>query len=408
MGSGIFTHEVTKMVRLTPGGGPGSWFVAAFLPLAAIIAFGLVGSPFRDKAVRAMVMALTGLAGVALSGLGFLPPSLANAPAYLSLTAVSASLLVAYGLASVMTGLGGEAFGLRQVATALLTAVLAAGIALQAMASMIGGWAVGGPAQVPAAWAVVAGPQSDAFRVLWVGRDHGAPFPYPGGEPAGVIDAAGMSLRFAVTGPEGTTSLDIGRPLAGPGADRFGPAMQEILSGSTVHGGALLAPFAVRFIVAADGDLPSGAANRFGAQVDFDLVPATGLVIYRNAAALPPASVIPVDDEDRRLVLSDDPGDTILLRPQPVLPMLRAPGGWEGVATTPSLAVLSTEYDPAWALEGSNELPRRAFGWATALDAPPGSVDIRYGAQLPRSVEVVLLAALWIAALWITRKPVAR
>jgi hypothetical protein len=33
---------------------------------------------------------------------------------------------------------------------------------------------------------------------------------------------------------------------------------------------------------------------------------------------------------------------------------------------------------------------------------------VRYGSQLPRSIEIWLLAGLWLAALWITRKPVAR
>jgi hypothetical protein len=37
-----------------------------------------------------------------------------------------------------------------------------------------------------------------------------------------------------------------------------------------------------------------------------------------------------------------------------------------------------------------------------------GAVDIRYGAQLPSTVAAWLLAVVWAAALWITRRPVAR
>jgi hypothetical protein len=408
LGAGLFTRDVSNLATLTLGGGPGTWFAAASLPLAGVLAFGLVGSGYRDRAVRAMLVALVGLALAGASGMGYLPESIANAPVYLSLVAATAAFLVAYGLSSVLTGLGREAFGLRQVTTAVLTAVLGAGLSLQAVASMIGGWAVGGPAEVPAAWAIVRGPRSEDFRVLWVGGDRGTEFPYPGGQPDGVIDAGEGSLRFAVTGPEGASVLDIGRPLVGPARDRLESALREILSGATAHGGALLAPFGVRFVVAADGDLPPVSAIRFDAQVDLDLVPASGLVIYRNPAALPPASVVAANEDDRRLALSGDPADTIRLRTDRPVALARAPGGWKGTAHTPGLAVLSTEFDPAWVLVGSTDPPARAFGWATAFDVPAGAVRARHGAQLPHTIEATLLACLWLAALWITRRPVAR
>jgi hypothetical protein len=216
------------------------------------------------------------------------------------------------------------------------------------------------------------------------------------------------SVRFSVTGPGGAGVVDIARPLAGPGADRLQPAMQEILSGSTAHGGALLAPFGVRFVVAADGGVSLGVIARLDRQVDLDLVPATGLVIFRNAAALPPAAALPVDEEDRRLILSGRLSDTIRLRPGPATALSRAPGGWSGTAPAAGLTLLSTEFDAAWEIEGSPDPPARAFGWATAFDAEAGSVRVRYGAQLPRTIEIVLLAGLWIAAVWVTRKPVAR
>jgi GT2 family glycosyltransferase len=408
LGSGVFTRDLAELAMLTPGGGPGTWFAAAFLPVASVLAFGLVGAGYRARAARLMAIAVAGLALAWLSGMGYLPGSLSNAPAYLSLAAVAEALLVGLGLSSVITGLGREAFGLRQVTTGLMTAVLTGGIALQAIATMAGGWAVGGSAQLPAAWAVVTGAESEDFRVLWIAADRGQPFPPPGGEPKGVIDAGVASVRFSVTGPGGAGVVDIARPLAGPGADRFQPAMQEILSGSTANGGALLAPFGVRFVVAADGGVSRGVVARLDRQVDLDLVPATGLVIFRNAAALPPAAALSVDEEDRRLILSGRLSDTIRLRPGPATTLSRAPGGWSGTAPASGLTVLSTEFDPAWELEGSPDPPARAFGWATAFDTEAGPVRVRYEAQLPRTIEIVLLAGLWIAAVWVTRKPVAR
>jgi hypothetical protein len=69
---------------------------------------------------------------------------------------------------------------------------------------------------------------------------------------------------------------------------------------------------------------------------------------------------------------------------------------------------LSTEFDGAWTIEGSDATPSAAFGWATSFGATDAPVAVRYGAQLPATIQAWLLALAWAAALWITRKPVAR
>jgi hypothetical protein len=50
---------------------------------------------------------------------------------------------------------------------------------------------------------------------------------------------------------------------------------------------------------------------------------------------------------------------------------------------------------------------RPAFGWsiASTVAVGPGTVRFDFTDQWLRTLEMVLLAALWIAALWITRKP---
>ena len=111
------------------------------------------------------------------------------------------AMMIAYGLSSVLTGLGREAFGLRQVGTALLTVVLTAGIGLQVIASMIGGWAVGGLDEIPAAFAVISSGAKGDYRVLWVGRDDGQPFPAPGGDPTGLAPAGDGFARLHADGP---------------------------------------------------------------------------------------------------------------------------------------------------------------------------------------------------------------
>ncbi|HEY6567063.1 MAG TPA: glycosyltransferase family 2 protein [Actinomycetota bacterium] len=402
----IGTTDLWASVRLTPGGGPGAWEISAFLPIAALVSFALVGADLRPFAIRAAMAAVAGLSLAWLAAAGWLPATLSNPSAYLGLAAVAESLLVAFGLASVSTGLGREAFGLRQVGTAVLVVVLGGGIALQSVAAMVGGWAIGGPEQIPAAWAVVDSAAKGDFRVLWIGDDDGQRFPAPGGDAEGVLDAGPATLLYSVTDRVGTSALDIGRPTVGPGIDRLREGLDEILSGTTDHGGALLASFGIRFLVADADHLPEAASEMLDAQVDLNLVPAAGLLIYRNASALPPAGIIEADEQVLRTIRSPDLVATAALGNVKSSPLDQVQGGWSGGQGSGPV-FLSTEYQDAWQLEGSDAEPERVAGWATAFGPTQGPVSVRYDAQLPATIQVILLALVWIAALWITRKPVA-
>jgi hypothetical protein len=407
LGSTIGTTDLDHLGRLALGPGPGTWIVSLFLPVAALLGYALVGVGYRARALRAVAAAGAGLALAWLSAAGRLPGPLSNAPVYASVAAVGEALLIGYGLASALSGMGRESFGLRQVGTGLLALVLGGGIFLQAVGAMLGGWAVGGPDAVPPALAVVASAKGD-FRVLWIGRDDGSPFVAPGGDPVSVAQAGPSSLRYGLTGRNGTTALDVGRTLTGGGAGYLADALNEILSGATSHGGALLAPLGVRFVVADAGDVPPTAARSLDRQLDMDLIPAGGLRIYRNAAAVPPAAVVSASLEDE--LASSDLATIARLPSAKASPLHSVPGGWAGDATAGSRAVVSTEFDPDWTLlgGGSSSPPREAWGWATSFDTGSGSIRIRYTGQWIRTVEMSVLAVLWLAALWITRRPVAR
>lgn len=409
LGEGVGSTDPVAVLRLALGSGPGSTPAALFLPIAALLSFGLAGSEHRGRAVRAMVAALAGLVLAWLSAAGYLPRALSNAPSYAGLAAVAEAMLVGYGLASVLPGLGREAFGLRQVGTALLVGVLGAGLAIQAVASMIGGWAVGGSEAIPPAYAVVASAARDG-RVLWVGDDRPAPFRAPGGDPQGRLRTGSASLRWSLTTASGATALDIGRPLIGPGSDALRDALVDVFAGTTVHGGALLAPFGIRFVVATEGDLAATTTSMLDRQVDLDRIPAEGLVIYRDARTLPPAGAIPRDPAVERTIFAGA-GAAAQLRIRRTAPLRRVEGGWDEpapVAGGKRLILLSTEYDGAWDVTAGDAVPSRAFGWATAIAVNGGPAHVRYGAQLPRTIELWLLVGLWAAALWVTRKPVAR
>jgi hypothetical protein len=376
--------------------------------VAALIAFALVGPRFRGPANRAVLAAVAGLALAWLSSAGYLPDALANAPIYAALAAVGATFAIGFGLASALGGLGREAFGLRQIATGLLAVVLGAGIFLQAVAAMVGGWAVGGPSSVPAAWAVTASEARGDFRVLWVGADDHERFPSPGGDPLAVAPAGPATIRYAITGRDGTLAIDTGRVTNGGGVGYLGEAVNEILSGTTEHGGALLAPLGVRFVIAGEGDLPSAAAELFDAQVDLDLILERGLRIYRNGAAMPPAGVLP--EADAEAVASDDLTTISAIPPGPATPLRAVEGGWEGLTTDAGVVQIADAFGPDWELVQLDRpvSPRASFGWALSFPAKAGSIRVRYTAQTIRTVEIVVLAMLWAAALWITRRPVPR
>jgi GT2 family glycosyltransferase len=408
LGSQLGTTDAWRLLRLTFDAGPGTWAPALFLPIAAVLGFALASGERRRPAARAAIVATTGLVLAWLASAGYLPPPLANAPVYLAMAATSEAFLVAFGLSSALGGLEREAFGFRQVGTALLTVVVAGGITLQAVAALTAEWAIGGPDRIPAAWAVVDSASKGAFRVLWIGDDDGRSFPAPGGDPQGVVDAGPATLRYGLTMRVGTVAIDTARPLVGPGTDSMREALGEVLSGTTTHGGALLAPFGIRYLVAAEDQVGPQARAMLDAQVDLDAVPQAGLAIWRNAVALPPAGVLAADARTQRIVASDSPAELQRITATHASPLAQVEGGWSGPSGGGNLAVVSTESDGAWTLTGTSEDPSSAFGWATSFPVSSDAVDIRYGAQLPSTVAAWLLAVVWAAALWITRKPVAR
>jgi GT2 family glycosyltransferase len=405
--SQIGTIDLSRLARLAPGTGPGTWVVALFLPIAALLSFALVGAELRMRAIRAMLLALAGLALSWLSAAWWLPPPLSNPLAFLAVAAVAEVMLVAYGVSSAVTGLGREAFGIRQVLTGLLAIVVGGGLLLQSIVALVGGWAVGGPDKVPAAWSVLQSTARGDFRVLWVGRHTNDPFPAPGGDPQGLAEAGPATLRFGLTGRDGSLAIDMSRPLAGPGPDHLQEALDEILSGATRHAGALLAPFGVRYVIADGDDLPPAARALFDAQADLDLVPAAGLTVYRNVRTFPPASVLRDGDAAGETIRASSPTEIVRSTALGAAPMDQVEGGWEGGKGSGPLFI-SSEFQSAWQVEGSDTEPFTAFGWATGFEPQEAPVTVRYGAQLPATIQAWLLAVLWAVALWITRRPVAR
>lgn len=405
LSSHVGTDDPWSVLRLAPGPGPGTWMVAAFLPVAAVLGFAAVDGEHRGRAWRAVSVALSGVGLAWASAAGYLPEAVANAPVYLAGAAVAMAAVVAYGVSSLLPELEREAFGVRQVGAALTTLVLAVGIGGQSLQVALADWEVR-PDGLPPAWPLIDSSAPGEFRILWVGAPTGERLPAPGGDPIGVLEAGEASVRYSITDRHGVTALDLGRATAGPGYGYLRRALEELLSGDTAHAGALLAPLGVRFVVAEEGDLPREAARRIDAQVDLDRVPAGGLAIFRNARALPTAFV----PSDEAWTEAPGEGDLARIAERPPAPVDRLPppqAGSRGTAEVATELVVADQFDEGWRVRSTQgtATPRRAFGWAMAAPVDPGPVSVSYTRQWTRTVEMVLLGLLWLAALWITRKP---
>jgi hypothetical protein len=285
------------------------------------------------------------------------------------------------------------------------------GLSLQALGAITGHKDVG-QSRLPPAWPVVAQGAPGNFRVLWISRADGRPFPAPGGDPSGILDAGPSSLQYSVTDRQGVSALDTARGEFGGGYDQLERSLAELVSGDTRHVGALLAPFGIRFVVAPAGGLPPGVAGHLDEQLDLGLEQQPlGLAIYRNPKTFPPASL--VSGGTRGPLLSDatDLAAIQMLPPVRTTPLIPAPGGWAGHADGSADAVyVAQQFAEGWRLHSGDAATdgRPAFGWGIGFRAAPSAGEVRviYGNQWIRTAEIILVGLLWLAALWITRKPV--
>jgi GT2 family glycosyltransferase len=393
------------VLRLSPGDAPGGFIPALFLWVAAMVSFPVADD--RRWAWRAALTVAGALPLAWLAAAGRLPGEVANPLAFLGVAAAAMSLLVGLGVRALLVGVSREAFGYRQVAVGALTAVVGLGVLLQSADALRGAWAVG-KGRIPPGWPVVATEDGPPFRVLWLGSPGIGRFSPPGGTPDGSVSAGSASVRYGLTGRAGNSALELGLPPHGPGYTALETALRTVLEGRVRHGGALLSPFGIRFVVAGAHDLPREVAARLGQQLDMDLIQtAGGLSIYEVARPLPVAVAVgpqaaEVVESSGTLVSAEVAGaETAALAPDD--------GAWRGpVSLEGSGAVLfSTPFDDRWQLTVDGVAARgfRALGWEQGFRAtfPGDLVEIEYQDGWIRVIEIAVLALLWGVALWITR-----
>jgi hypothetical protein len=207
----------------------------------------------------------------------------------------------------------------------------------------------------------------------------------------------------------GATALDFGRPSAGPGYDALTRTIGEVLSGDTRHGGALLAPFAVQYLVASPADVPPAALGRLDEQVDLVREQAGGLLIFRNTQAVAPATF--TDPDWATAASSGSPLAIAELTNDEAVPLVGGGQRYQGTSSASSFVLLGQQFDSRWRMSrpGAKDAPpERAFGWGAGFAPTTGAITVHYTAQWIRTLEMLALALFWALALWITRRPAER
>jgi len=415
LSNAVGTPSFAETLRLALGPAPGHWWVAFFLPIAAAMGLGFAAGRLRRPAARSALMAIAGVYLAWAAASGWLSPWFANPVAYAAVAAFGMASLAAMGVESVVEGILDRSFGLAQIGSAVLVGVLTIGLGGQVLQASRGAWEIGGGLRTSPAYAMVRTGSGEGDRVLWIGRRLGGEYPAPGGPPMGVAAAGPSSVRFAVTAPEGTSAYDTGRPLDGAGYARLSATISAIMSGPTRHAGSLLAPFGIQFVVARSGDLPPAVLARLDEQIDLIDSGTAGLVIYRDPIVVPAAAVI-TDPAWRAAAASNDLTATAALQDPGAIALHGSGSEFSGHVPAGrglpagSSVLLSQEFAGGWRLSAAGfrqaVTPKPAFGWATGFAyRPVGTFVVRYTGQTLRTVAVGLLALLWLAALWITRRP---
>lgn len=418
LASWIGTDDLRMLLRLAPGGGPGTGVVAAFLPLLALACYAATPPEMADRCHRAVVAGVLGVVLAWASAAEWLPAPLTNAPVYLMVSAFACAVVIGCGIRAAIVDPVEVRPRVRATVRAVAGAALALGLLGQSLSASLGGYAVSEDG-LPPAWPVLSTVETE-HRILWLTDLSGRGLPAPAGDPQGIITAGRASVAYAITDRDGATVLDVGRAADGAGYRYLRSALTEVLAGSSMHGGTLLAPLGIGFIVAREGDLPAPVIERLREQVDIDLVPAGGLDIFVNSRAVPVAARIANDAGGETLgsATLDAIVRTPPLRWSALLPTRegwRSPargeaeqspgeGGGERAA---GWVLISKEFDGGWQLEGPGAgagAAVRAFGWATAIPVGEGEIRVTHGPSPLRWATMVGMALAWAAALWVTRR----
>jgi len=375
LGRPLATPGLADLLQLRPGGGgvPGP-LVGPVYPLLALA--GLFFAPIeRRKQVLWLLVGFVAAGLLAAWQAKGLVPRVTDWPAGLLVPgAVAWAAAAGLGLAGI-----GETvrnlnlrFSLRRVTAAALVLLSAVTGLFVAGHLVRGAWSPMAAVDSPALPATVTRSQA---RVLWLaGRpDHG--------------------VDFAVTGPEGRTLLDPGRPPA-KAIDDLGSVVTDIVQARTHTAGSMLRMFGIGYVVVRPGAEADRLVDLVARQQDLDARPTEQAGLFQGPDVPQTGWVIPGEDppaEVQGLLTSST-------KPVPV----PDPASGQAQATGPGTVVLPVPEAAVWqATAGGTRLePTTALGWAQGFRLPDGTDGdleiVRTGED--RRLTLLLIEALLVLA----------
>ena len=248
-------------------------------------------------------------------------------------------------------------------------------------------------------------PEIGDYRVLYLGDPRVLPVP---------VDDLGVGVSMALV-DDGR--LDLRDRWAAPAQDAdqaLVAAIDQIRAQSTLRGGRLLAPFGIRFIVVpfVDGanstadeplPVPAGLLDALGSQLDIaPRYSPPNLAVFENRAAIPTAALL--DGELAEASRGKSPDQLVAIDTSGAMPTMVGVDDTRRAADSVRAGVLhfGVPVDESWELDANGEAVggRPGFGVTTAYDvAAAGTAELRYRSPASRTTWLIVLGALWVAAL---------
>jgi GT2 family glycosyltransferase len=393
---------VTRLARFGLGNGQfGILAIALYLP---VLVAPMVARSWRlTWAIRSagLVIAFGWLAVLDDRGLKIrLPePGVLLAPVAVGL-ALSAACIAAAFQDDVLAG----SFGWRQPLGLLSAAAVAIGVLPGVTAVSSGRWRMPTLTLTSVLGQFAENPPEGDYRILWIGNPQVMPTPSWTLRPG---------IGYAITDDGPLTQYEAwpGRPSKTE--TEVGAVIEQLASESTLRGGRLLAPYAIRYIVVpvADGatstvdaplPLPDGLVDALDDQLDF-AVPLTrplNFLVYENTAWIPTRAQFSTADADATQQAGYDSLARLELQAEATpIAVGAADNAAVSFAATAGAVTVATGIDERWSLQvdGQSIAPRPAFGATTGYDiTAAGSATLKYHTPISRTFGVVGQLALWL------------
>jgi GT2 family glycosyltransferase len=383
LGRPLATPGLADLLQLRPGGGgvPGP-LVGPVYPALALAGL-LFAATERRRQVFWLLLGFVAAGVLAAWQAKGLAPRVTDWPAGLLVPgAVAWAAAAAVGIAGI-----GEAIRTVNVRFSPRRLTAAALVLLSAVTGLFvaghlvrGAWSPMEAVDSPALPATVTRSQA---RVLWLaGRpDHG--------------------VDFAVTGPEGRTLLDPGRPPA-KALDDLGSVVTDIVQARTHTAGSMLRMFGIGYVVVRPGAEANRLVDLVARQQDLDARPTEQAGLFQGPAVPQTGWVIP--GEHPPAAVQDLLTSSI--RPVPI----PDPDNGQVQATGPGTVVLMVPEAAVWqaAAGGTRLEPTTALGWAQGFRLPAGTagdLEVQRSGEDRRTTLLLIEALLVLATVATMARP---